>query len=252
MKILSLLKLFCGFLLFSNSFAFTNDDIESSEYLKPRHLGNTGTLYPPRQDVTRENQYNSNLAYIQHGFSTSHPGGIHHLLTFNPGSQQVFPFLNKSINEILSMGTTITLDDGSVWSLWPAHSAMAKTWLSTDQIAITRRYGFDGCSHSLQNLTLGSDIPVNLSLFLRPDCHTALNRRILTCDPLNNTLVLDDLSEWSLGRFAYLYQINDWRPEDTIIICLNGDMFPKLVNVLLNCRLNLSVEALCTKQPTEI
>lgn len=144
----------------------------------------------------------------------------------------------------LIVGGTVQLDDFSVWIIEPSQSFRTLNWTTIDQIVIRQNFSiWSSYSFILENIDKGWSVEANLDVFLEPMYHTAKNHMIISIDPIQCLLWLEDGSVWSYDWWSYM---GKWKPGQTVIIGINtGYNRMSEPNILINANLLQCVRASC-------
>lgn len=118
----------------------------------------------------------------------------------------------------LRAGDTIQLEDFSVWNISWGDTYKVMNWLPSDEIVV--RASWLSSWYTIHNLTNDVQVSATLSKYLRPQFHTYANHRIIGMDIMNNWVLLENGTIWSVYFLDFLAF---WEPGETIIIGINDD-----------------------------
>jgi hypothetical protein len=159
---------------------------------------------------------------------TTHMGAFHHPL------------------HISHLGESITIHDGSIWSVHHSDRFKTYNWLTTDSLKITPNHAwFSTYQYRFTNLNTSESVQVNL--IDNPVFNGIYTHWIIAIDISNGQICLEDGTVWNLNGFDFaIYK--KWLPNDTVIIGTNDGMWSSSKpNILINCNIvgTPYVEARC-------
>ena len=172
---------------------------------------------------TGEEAEQGNSKYITEYTPVYYPSGIHGLAA-------------KAIG-----GSTIELEDGSVWKINAYDQHKVANFQFQDAIVITQNHRwFSRYNYKLINQATGSSLEANLQLGpLKGGVYT---RYIIGVDTAHGELILDDHSSWRISFYdANVFQ--DWMLHDAVIIGTNSGWDSGCQGLLINVNMNQSIRA---------
>jgi hypothetical protein len=152
-------------------------------------------------------------------YYTSHEGAMHHPIS------------------VSLLGETVELEDGSIWTVSSSDRYQTLDWMTGDIIIILPNHTwFSAYDYRLVNLNTGANIKVNLSL--GPIYNGIYTHWILAIDYNKREICLEDGSVWKMSWWDGSI-LNQWLPNDTIIIGINDGWFSGgNPNMLINVNMN--------------
>jgi hypothetical protein len=188
----------------------------------------------------QENPVESAVGKVQAGiklFPSTTPKASYYYYTTHTGA------LHQPM-ALWDFGSTVELEDGSLWSISSSDSYKTLNWLTTDIVIVTPNHEwFSIYNYCLVNQNTGVTVRANLSKYLDPYFHTSYNYRIIAIDDILQQVWLSDGSVWSIvfGDYSTRWQLND-----TVIIGINdGWLSSSRPNILINANILHHVRANC-------
>ncbi|MCB1111460.1 MAG: hypothetical protein H7A37_02800 [Chlamydiales bacterium] len=143
---------------------------------------------------------------------------------------------------VSSNGGSVTLHDGSCWTIrsWDSHKTL--DWLTSDTIVILPNWPhWSTYQFKLHNVQTGKTCEANLTL--GPVYNGACTHWIVAIDYTWSEIILEDGSRWKISIFDDS-TLKKWLINDTVMIG-NNDSFMR-PNILINVNMLNYVEAECT------
>jgi hypothetical protein len=135
------------------------------------------------------------------------------------------------------LGDAVELEDGSIWAVCSSDRYKTLDWMTGDSIIILPNHDwFSVYDYRLVNLNTGANIKVNLSL--GPIYNGIYTHWILAIDYYHREICLEDGSVWKMSSLDSSI-VNQWLPNDTVIIGINDGWFSgSNPNLLINVNMN--------------
>lgn len=187
-----------------------NDD-EKEERIQ---IGSRISLNEKNEETLAQNDVTKNENEIKARalFFTSHHGAYH-----TPKS-------------ITYLGDSVTIEDGSIWSIASYDWWKTQQWLGSDTLLIMQnKFYFSNYQFLIVNQNTGQEVEANLAL--GPFVNGLFTHWIVGIDYFNKIIYLEDGSTWEMTERNV---INSWLINDTIIIGINQEGAFNRPNILIN------------------
>lgn len=141
------------------------------------------------------------------------------------------------------LGESVTLEDGSVWSVSSDDTYKTLNWLTSDLIVVSPNHAwFSVYDYVITNQNTGVSVKANL--ILGPIVDAVYRHWVVAIDYLWDRVWLEDGSIWTLFDSSISKQ---WQVGDTVIIGVNDGWFStSYPNILINVNMLNYTRCICT------
>ncbi len=152
------------------------------------------------------------------------------------------PIHSHWLSSISMQGDSLELEDGSHWKIPSYQAQTVYSWQRGDLLTITPNHSFfSSYYYYINNACTGTSVPANL--YIGPLAFTPpYTRWVVALDPIHCQVYLQDGSSWNIA-LSDASLLNQWAPNDTIIIGENDSWFSSYDTILINVNMNHYIRA---------